>query len=111
MLQERYQELLEEYIKAPNKTYFRKYKCRRDQFCGRFCEAMWLMMQHNKREDWVVANGKSISVKEFLKKSFEYVNLDAEEYLPISDKYFRPNEVNFLQGDRKIKKSLIGNLR
>ena len=68
---------------------------------------MWLMMQHNKPEDWVVATGKSISVKEFLKKSFEYVNLDAEEYLLISDKYFRPNEVNFLQGDpEKIKKEL-----
>ena len=76
-------------------------------FAGDFVEAMWLMMQHNKPEDWVVATGKSISVKEFLKKSFEYVNLDAEEYLLISDKYFRPNEVNFLQGDpEKIKKEL-----
>ena len=50
-------------------------------------------------EDWVLATGESHSVREFAKKAFEFVNLNYEDYVISSDKYYRPNEVNYLLGD------------
>ncbi len=81
--------------------------CRDWGFAGDYVEAMWLMLQHDKPDDWVIATGESFSVKQFLNIAFEIVGLDYEEYVLTSDKYFRPNEVNFLKGDAtKAKKEL-----
>ena len=57
------------------------------------------MLNYKEADDWVLATGESHTVKEFAKKAFEAVNLNYEDYVVISDKYFRPNEVNFLLGD------------
>ena len=56
-------------------------------------------MQHETPEDWVLATGETHTVKEFLEIAFKSVNLDWEEYVETSEKYFRPNEVDYLLGD------------
>lgn len=68
-------------------------------FAGDFVEAMWLMLQGDTPDDYVVATGESHSVREFLDKTFTLLNLDPEEHVEIDPKYFRPAEVDFLQGD------------
>ena len=68
-------------------------------FAGDYVEGMWKMLNYKEADDWVLATGESHTVKEFAKKAFEAVNLNYEDYVVISDKYFRPNEVNFLLGD------------
>ena len=68
-------------------------------FAGDYVHGMWLMMQHDIPEDWVLATGKSHSVQDFLDIAFNYLNLDSEKYVESSDRYFRPNEVDYLLGD------------
>ena len=76
-------------------------------FAGDYVEAMWLMMQHEVADDWVVATGETYTVRDFAKAAFDYVNLNYEDYVQTSEKYFRPNEVNHLLGDsNKIRKQL-----
>ena len=68
-------------------------------FAGDYVKAMWMMLQHDKAEDWVVASGKTYTVRDFAKAAFKHVNLNFEEFVIISEKYFRPNEVKYLLGD------------
>ena len=68
-------------------------------FAGDYVHGMWLMMQHDIPEDWVLATGESHSVKDFLDIAFNYLNLDPEKYVESSERYFRPNEVDYLLGD------------
>ena len=69
----------------------------------------WLMMQHKSADDWVLATGETHTVKEFLKHAFGRLNLEWEKYVDISEKYFRPNEVEYLLGDySKAEKELGG---
>jgi len=76
-------------------------------FAGDYVEGMWLMLQHDTPDDWVLATGETHTVKEFLQKAFEYVDLDWEKYVQTSEKYFRPNEVEHLLGDStKARKEL-----
>ena len=64
-----------------------------------FVEAMWLMLQHEKPEDFVIATGTAYTVRDFLKASFDEVNLDWEKYTKYDSKYERPTEVDALVGD------------
>ena len=76
-------------------------------FAGDYVEGMWLMLQHDTPDDWVLATGETHTVKEFLQKAFEYVDLDWEKYVQTSEKYYRPNEVEHLLGDSsKSRKEL-----
>ena len=76
-------------------------------FAGDYVEGMWLMLQHDTPDDWVLATGETHTVREFLQKAFEYVDLDWEKYVQTSEKYFRPNEVEHLLGDStKARKEL-----
>lgn len=76
-------------------------------FAGDYVEGMWLMMQHSLPNDWVLATGESHTVEEFLKLSFDIVNLDWEDYVVTDKKYYRPNEVGYLLGDSsKAQKEL-----
>jgi len=59
------------------------------------------MMQHETPDDWVLATGETHTVKEFLEIAFKSVDLNWEEYVETSEKYFRPNEVDYLLGDSK----------
>jgi len=64
-----------------------------------YVEGMWLMMQHSKPDDWVLATGETHSVKEFLNLAFNHVGLNWEDFVKTSSKYERPNEVNHLLGN------------
>ena len=57
------------------------------------------MMQHNISDNWVLATGQTHTVREFAQKAFKLANLDWEEHITTSEKYYRPNEVNHLLGD------------
>ena len=68
-------------------------------FAGDYVDAMWKIMQHEEPSDWVIATGETQTVKDFAKLAFEEVNLNWEDYVETSEKYFRPNEVEHLLGD------------
>ena len=73
-----------------------------------FVKAMWLMLQQNKPDDYVVGTGESHSVKEFVQKAFEKLNLDYEKYVAIDPRYFRPSEVDVLLGDSTKARNVLG---
>ena len=77
-------------------------------FAGDYVEGMYLMMQHNEPKDWVLATGESHTVKEFAEIAFQEVGLNWEDYVVTSDKYIRPNEVNYLLGDSKRAQKDLG---
>jgi GDPmannose 4,6-dehydratase len=64
-----------------------------------YVKAMWLMLQQEEPEDFVVASGQSHSVKDFLDTAFSYLDLDYRKYLVVDQDLYRPSEVNILQGD------------
>jgi GDPmannose 4,6-dehydratase len=70
-------------------------------------EAMWLMLQQEKPDDYVIATGQTHSVDEFLTEAFSHVDLDWREYVELDPKYLRPAEVDLLIGDAaKAKRDL-----
>tara|TARA_A100001015_G_scaffold159347_1_gene177040 strand:+ start:422 stop:1459 length:1038 start_codon:yes stop_codon:yes gene_type:complete len=76
-------------------------------YAGDYVEGMWKMMQHKNPDDWVLATGTTHTVKEFLELAFGTLDLDWEKYVQISERYFRPNEVEYLLGDAsKAEKEL-----
>ena len=77
-------------------------------FAGDYVEGMWLMMQHNVPDDWVLATGESHTVEEFLKLSFGKVNLNWEDFVTTDKKYERPNEVGYLLGDSSKAQKKLG---
>jgi len=83
-------------------------EARRDWgFAKDYVEAMWLMLQQEKPDDYVVATGETHSVREFLEEAFAYVGLDWQKHVKVDPKYFRPAEVDLLLGDpAKAKKAL-----
>jgi GDPmannose 4,6-dehydratase len=64
-----------------------------------YVKAMWLMLQQDEPEDFVIATGQSHSVKDFLEIAFRYVGLDYSDYLVMDEALYRPAEVHILQGD------------
>ncbi|MFH1716992.1 MAG: GDP-mannose 4,6-dehydratase [Planctomycetota bacterium] len=83
-----------------DKLYLGNLDAKRDWgFAGDYVEAMWLLLQHDKPDDYVVATGESHSVREFLAEVFGYLDLNWEKYVEIDARYFRPSEVDLLQGD------------
>tara|TARA_A100001234_G_scaffold133900_2_gene117430 strand:- start:3697 stop:4731 length:1035 start_codon:yes stop_codon:yes gene_type:complete len=64
-----------------------------------YVKGMWQMMQYDSPDDWVLATGISKTVREFAKAAFSSVGLNWEDYIDVSEKYFRPNEVDYLLGD------------
>jgi GDPmannose 4,6-dehydratase len=77
-------------------------------FAGDYVEAMWLMLQQEKAEDFVVATGEAHSVKEFLGEVFGHLGLDWQKYVQIDPRYFRPAEVDFLRGDASRARRVLG---
>ncbi len=68
-------------------------------FAGDYAEAMWLMLQQEKPDDYVIATGQTHSVHEFLDEVFGYLDLDWQPYVEIDPRYYRPTEVDLLLGD------------
>jgi GDPmannose 4,6-dehydratase len=77
-------------------------------FAGDYIEAMWLMLQQDEADDYVVATGETHSVREFCEKAFACVGLDWEKYVKIDPRYFRPAEVDLLLGDPAKAKQKLG---
>ena len=69
---------------------------------------MWMMLQHDVPDDWVIATGETHTVREFAELAFSHVNLNWEDYVSTSEKYFRPNEVDYLLGDSSKAKEKLG---
>jgi len=90
------------------RIYLGNLKAKRDWgYAGDFVEAMWLMLQQKHPDDYVIATGKTHSVKDFLDVAFHYVGLDWKKHVEIDQKYFRPTEVDVLLGDaRKARRKL-----
>ena len=91
-----------------NKLYLGNLDAKRDWgFAGDFVEAMWLMLQQAKSNDYIVATGESHSVREFVQEVFSYLDLDWQKYVEIDARYFRPTEVEHLQGDASKAKKIL----
>ncbi len=91
-----------------DKLYLGNLEAKRDWgFAGDFVESMWLILQQDKPDDYVIATEENHSVREFAEKVFQKLELDYEEYVAIDQKYFRPTEVDVLLGDStKAQKEL-----
>lgn len=77
-------------------------------FAGEYVEAMWLMLQQEDPDDYVVATGQSHSVREFAQEAFGCLDLNWQEYVRFDPRYLRPTEVNTLQGDATKARNLLG---
>jgi len=77
-------------------------------FAGDYVRAMWLILQQDKPEDFVIATGERYSVREFLERAFGLLDLDYRECVEIDERYFRPAEVDILQGDSSKARQLLG---
>ncbi len=90
------------------KLYLGNLDAKRDWgFAGDYVEAMWLMLQQDKPEDYVIATGETHSVKEFLAEAFSCAGLDWKKYVEIDKRYFRPTEVDCLIGDSSKAKRIL----
>jgi GDPmannose 4,6-dehydratase len=91
------------------KLYLGNLDAKRDWgFAGDYVEAMWLMLQQDKPDDYVVATGESHSVREVLDIAFGALGLDWKPYVEIDPRYFRPTEVDHLHGDPGKAKRVLG---
>jgi len=91
------------------KIYLGNLEARRDWgYAPEYVKAMWLMLQQEKPDDYVIGTGVTHSVKEFLEEAFTYLNMDWREYVEIDPRYFRPTEVEFLQADSDKAKKMLG---
>ncbi len=92
-----------------NEIYLGNLRAMRDWgFAGDYVQAMWLMLQQDKPDDYVVATGKSYSVQQFVDTAFNYVGLEPDKYVKFDQRYMRPVEVNQLCGDASKARSVLG---
>ena len=77
-------------------------------FARDYVEAIWLMLQQEKPDDFVIATGETHSVREFLEEAFSYANLDWQKYVEIDPRYYRPTEVDVLLGDASKARNKLG---
>ena len=77
-------------------------------FAKEYVEAMWLMLQADEPDDFVVATGTAYSVRDFVEFSFEHVGLDWKKYVKYDERYERPTEVDALIGDSSKAESILG---
>lgn len=92
-----------------NKLYLGNLEAKRDWgYAPEYVEAMWRMLQVDKPDDFVVATGECHSVREFVECAFEHAGLDWKKYVEIDPSYFRPTEVDILQGDTSKAQRVLG---
>ncbi len=92
-----------------DKLYLGNLDARRDWgYAGDYVEAMWLMVQQDEPDDYVVATGETYSVREFVEKVFEKLDLDYRKHVAIDKRYFRPTEVDVLLGDAAKARKKLG---
>ncbi len=84
-------------------------EARRDWgFAGDYVEAMWMMMQNDVPDDYVVATGESHSVRDFCREAFAYVGLNFEDHITVDKKFMRPRDVMHLEGDASKARRELG---
>jgi GDPmannose 4,6-dehydratase len=92
-----------------DKLFLGNLESRRDWgFAGDFVEAMWLMLQQDKPDDYVIATGEAHSVQELVEATFGQLELDWKKHVEIDPRYFRPTEVDNLQGDAAKARKALG---
>jgi len=77
-------------------------------FAGDYVEAMWLMLQQDKPDNYVVATGETHTVEELVRAAFDYLNLDWKKHIKIDPRFIRPAEVELLIGDSSKAKKELG---
>ena len=77
-------------------------------FAGDYVKAMWLMLQQDKPDDYVVATGETHTVKELAKLAFDYVGLDWQDYVVVDKNFYRPAEIHQLTGDYSKARKVLG---
>jgi GDPmannose 4,6-dehydratase len=91
------------------KVYLGNLDAHRDWgYAGDYIEAMWLMMQQSKPDDYVIATGESHTVQEFAEEAFGYVGLDWHKHVELDPRYLRPTEVDNLRGDASKARQKLG---
>ena len=99
------------HIKAglQEKLYLGNLEAKRDWgYAKEYVEAMWLMMQQEEPDDYVIATGETHSVKELVNEAFSYAGLDWQNYIATDPGYYRPAEVDVLLGDATKAKTKLG---
>jgi len=92
-----------------DKLYMGNLDAQRDWgYAKEYVEAMWLMLQQDKPDDYVIATGETHSVREFVSEAFSHADLDWREHVEIDPKYYRPSEVDSLVGDAGKAKRVLG---
>jgi len=91
------------------KLYLGNLDARRDWgFAGDYVEAMWLMLQQEEPDDYVVSTDETFSVREFCEKTFGRLDLDYRDFIEIDPRYFRPAEVDLLLGSSEKARTKLG---
>src|SRR6266571_1229998 len=91
------------------KLYLGNLDARRDWgYAKDYVEAMWMIMNADEPDDFVIATGETHSVREFIEQTFEYLDLDWQQYVEIDRRYFRPAEVDLLLGDATKARTKLG---
>jgi GDPmannose 4,6-dehydratase len=91
------------------KLYLGNLEARRDWgYAKDYVEAMWLMLQAEEPDDYVISTGETHSVRDFLDKAFGHLNLDWKKYVEIDPLYYRPAEVDMLLGDAAKARRVLG---
>ncbi len=92
-----------------NKLYLGNLEARRDWgYAPEYVEAMWMMLQQDAADDYVIATGETHSIREFLEEAFGLAGLDWNRYVEIDPRYYRPAEVDLLVGDASKAKQALG---
>jgi len=92
-----------------DKLYLGNLDAKRDWgFAGDYIEAMWMMLQQEAPDDYVIATGETYTVSQFLHEVFEYAGLDVDKHVEIDERLFRPHEVPLLLGDPSKAKEKLG---
>jgi GDPmannose 4,6-dehydratase len=93
----------------PETLYLGNLDARRDWgHAADYVEAMWLMLQEDDPDDYVIATGETHSVREFCERAFAHVGLDYRDHVEIDPRYYRPAEVDLLQGDASKARRQLG---
>jgi GDPmannose 4,6-dehydratase len=92
-----------------DKLYLGNLDAKRDWgYAKDYVEAMWLMLQQDVPDDYVIATGETHSVREFIELAFEHLGLRVDDHVVVDARYFRPSEVDYLQGDATKARERLG---
>lgn len=92
-----------------NKLYLGNLKAKRDWgYAPEYVEGMWLIMQYDKADDFVLATGETHTVEEFAKEAFSYLGMNWKDYVVYDQRYLRPTDIDMLVGDASKAKRVLG---